>query len=134
MALTELEKEASEWIAGEGKIVQKHEFKLIFDVRYPSQAFDLPVEIYAYDKEQLIHTTVFELFNAEHKRLYGFQETDSDLEVTNLRLSVIGLVDRWNLKINKKIKSIQEVNERLVYWRAGIKRQFFRETHSRPIP
>ena len=65
----------------------------------------------------MIHTTVFELFNAEHKRLYGFQETDSDLEVTNLRLSVIGLVDRWKLKINKKIKSIQEVNERLVYWR-----------------
>ena len=125
LALTELEKEASEWIAGEGKIVKKHEFKLIFEVRYPSQAFDLPVELYAYDKEQLIHTTVFDLFNAEHKRLYGFQETDSDLEVTNLRLSAIGLVDRWKLKINKKIKSIQEVKKRLVYWKGWHKTPIF---------
>ncbi len=125
LALAELEKEASEWIAEEGKIVKKHEFKLIFDVRYPSQAFELPVEIYAYDKEQLIHTTVFDLFNAEHKRLYGFQETDSDLEVTNLRLSVIGLVDRWKLKISEKIKSIQQVNERLVYWQGWHKTPIF---------
>jgi N-methylhydantoinase A len=66
-------------------------------MRYPGQAFELPIEVPDYSLERLTSTDLIDLFNAEHDRLYGFVEPDSSVQITTLRLSVVGKVDQIRL-------------------------------------
>ncbi|MEO1102929.1 MAG: hydantoinase/oxoprolinase family protein [Pseudomonadota bacterium] len=85
------EAEAAAWVAQEGDIIGAHEMRLVCDMRYPAQAFELAIEVPGYSAQTLAPQTLFELFNTEHARLYGFAE-DSDLQITNVRLAVVGKV------------------------------------------
>ncbi|MEM8550948.1 MAG: hydantoinase/oxoprolinase family protein [Pseudomonadota bacterium] len=84
--------EARAWVAEEGDLIGAHELRLTADMRYPAQAFELPITVPHFTPGTLQPSTLFDLYNAEHQRLYGFAEEDSDLEITNLRLAVVGKV------------------------------------------
>jgi N-methylhydantoinase A len=86
------EAEAAHWIAGEGKIIGEHAFRLTADIRYPAQAFELSIQVADFSAEGFRVGDLIELFHAEHERLYGFRESGSEVQVTNLRLAVIGRV------------------------------------------
>jgi N-methylhydantoinase A len=88
--LEELRSEARDWVAREGAIVGAHDLIAAFKCRYPDQAYELEVIVppgAALDGEALRA-----LFHAEHARLYGFTEAASPVQVTTIRLGVIGRV------------------------------------------
>jgi N-methylhydantoinase A len=95
--LAQMEDEALVWVAQEGDVIGSHELRLACDMRYPGQAFELPIEVPDYSLERLTSTDLIDLFNAEHDRLYGFVEPDSSVQITTLRLSVVGKVDQIRL-------------------------------------
>jgi N-methylhydantoinase A len=88
--LKSLVAEASEWIAQEGAIVGAHDFVVTMRMRYPGQAYELDVAIP--DAAITSGLALAELFHAEHHRLYGFAEHASGVQVTTLRVGVIGRV------------------------------------------
>ena len=92
-----MEVEALSWIAEEGDVIGSHELRLTCDMRYPGQAFELPIEVQDYGLDKLTPSDLIDLFNAEHDRLYGFVEAESAVQVTTLRLSVVGKVSQIQL-------------------------------------
>jgi N-methylhydantoinase A len=90
--LQETQTEALGWVAQEGALIGNHELRLTCDMRYPAQAFELAISPPDYALERLTPAMLIDLFNAEHERLYGFAETGSEVQITNLRLSVLGRV------------------------------------------
>lgn len=95
--IAEIEAEALEWVAAEGDLIGSHELRLTCDMRYPGQAFELPIAVPDYALDRLTSSMLIDLFNAEHQRLYGFVEADSAVQVTTLRLSVVGRVEQIGL-------------------------------------
>jgi N-methylhydantoinase A len=90
--LAAMEAEALDWVASEGAVIGAHELRLTCDMRYPGQAFELSIDVTDYALDSLTPGQLIDLFNAEHDRLYGFVEQDSAVQVTTLRLSVVGKV------------------------------------------
>ncbi|MEM0906931.1 MAG: hydantoinase/oxoprolinase family protein [Pseudomonadota bacterium] len=86
------ENEALAWVAAEGDLIGAHEIRLTCDTRYPAQAFELAIDIPDYDAATFTPQIVFDRFNEAHQKLYGFFEPDSHLQITNLRLAVVGKV------------------------------------------
>lgn len=95
--LSQMETEALAWVADEGDVIGTHELRLTCDMRYPGQAFELPIAVAGYSLETLTAATLIDLFNAEHERLYGFVEPGSSVQITTLRLSVVGRVEQIGL-------------------------------------
>jgi N-methylhydantoinase A len=87
-----LEAEAAAWIAQEGALVGAHDFVVSMRVRYPSQAYELEVIVPEAGRAALDGHGLAALFHAEHGRLYGFSEPSSPVQVTTVRLGVIGRV------------------------------------------
>ncbi|XWN28907.1 MAG: hydantoinase/oxoprolinase family protein [Devosia sp.] len=87
--LKEMEADARGWVAHEGDIIGRHELRLTADMRYPAQAFELSIAA-PDDLAAVTAADLIDRFNDEHQRLYGFVESESDLQITNLRLAVVG--------------------------------------------
>ena len=90
--VAQLESEARTWIAQEGALVGAHDFVVSMRVRYPNQAYELEVIVPEAQRAALDGHGLASLFHAEHKRLYGFAEPSSPVQVTTVRLGVIGRV------------------------------------------
>jgi len=95
--LRDMEAEALAWVADEGARIGTHDLRLTCDMRYPGQAFELSIDVPGYDRAALRPETVIDLFNAEHQRLYGFVEEGSPVQLTTLRVSVVGNVAQIGL-------------------------------------
>ena len=90
--LAELEREAGEWVSREGSLVGAHDFVVSFNLRYPSQAYELTVIVPADLRNGLNGETVARLFHEEHQRRYGFSDPATPVQTTTIRLGVIGRV------------------------------------------
>jgi N-methylhydantoinase A len=87
-----LEAEAAAWIAGEGARIAGRHTEYAADMRYSGQSHDMVVRIPAEARHAGDPAMVAEAFHREHERLYGFREADEAVEVTTVRLSVLGQV------------------------------------------
>lgn len=86
----ELKSTGAEWIAAEGDMLGRPEFRVTLDMRYSGQAFDLPVEIPdGFDLER-DRDGLVELLHRAHEGAYGFRDEDSGVEITTQRVRVIG--------------------------------------------
>src|SRR5262249_46236071 len=86
------DQQAFEWLNQEGIPQDKQLVKWQADMRYPSQVFELTVDL---DRELLGPPNLddpYESFHAQHEQLYTFCVRDSDVEIVNLRGSAIGLL------------------------------------------
>ena len=90
--LEELEGEAAAWVAREGSLVGAHDFVISFNLRYPSQAYELTVTVPSELRQGLNGETVARLFHEEHHRRYGFGAPATPVQTTTIRLAVIGRV------------------------------------------
>ena len=90
--LQALEAEAEAWVATEGTLVGEHNFAVSFNLRYPSQAYELEILIPPERRSEVSANMVCDLFHKEHHRLYGFSEPESALQTSTLRIGVIGRV------------------------------------------
>ena len=87
-----LEAEALAWVAREGALIGEHALIVSLKVRYPDQAHELDIIVPEALRRQLDGKVLAELFHAEHMRLYSFDERASPVQVTTVRLGVIGKV------------------------------------------
>jgi N-methylhydantoinase A len=91
-ALAALKAEALDWIAREGDIVGEHVLAVAADMRYPGQAYDIRIDVPEASLADLDGPALAAFFHEAHQRLYGFAELASAVEVTTLRLGVIGRI------------------------------------------
>ena len=95
--LAELEREAAAWVSREGSLVGAHDFVVSFNLRYPSQAYELTVIVPPELRAGLNGETLARLFHEEHHRRYGFSNSATPVQTTTIRLGVIGRVSPVDL-------------------------------------
>ena len=88
----ELMAEARRWIAREGNLLGDPRFEATLDMRYAGQAFDLTVMLPELRPDVLDAATLAGLFHLEHEKIYGFRDLDSGVDVSTVRLRIIGTV------------------------------------------
>ena len=90
--IADLEREAVAWVETEGALIGEHDTVVALKLRYPEQAYELEVIVPQALRKGLDAAAVAGLFHSEHERLYGFAEPQSAVQVTTVRLGVIGRV------------------------------------------
>jgi N-methylhydantoinase A len=68
-------------------------FLYSLDLRYSGQAYEINVPIFG-EVEEITFDTVRDRFNESHRRLYWWSDSKRELEIVNLRISVISLVPK----------------------------------------
>jgi N-methylhydantoinase A len=86
--MKELEEEGSAWLDREGETSQTRRFERGADMRYAGQAYELRVKL---DENCRDAASIAEAFHLEHERIYGFRDTDTDVELGTVRLAVVGV-------------------------------------------
>ncbi|MER8827860.1 hydantoinase/oxoprolinase family protein [Mesorhizobium sp. M0938] len=87
----ELSAEGSAWLAREGEQSTQRRYERAVDMRYAGQAYELRVELADDCKDALC---VAEAFHREHERIYGFRDTESEIELGTARLAVVGVTPK----------------------------------------
>lgn len=87
-----LEEDAATWIAAEGAILGESSFEHVVDMRYGEQAYDLRVPLDAALRDSLDAAALQELFHRAHERTYNFRDLDTHVEITTVRVRVVGKV------------------------------------------
>lgn len=88
--MKELEYEGSAWLDREGETSQTRRFERGADMRYAGQAYELRVKL---DENCRDAASIAEAFHLEHERIYGFRDTDTDVELGTVRLAVVGVTE-----------------------------------------
>jgi len=85
-----LEREAQDWIAAEGDILDGTDFSATADMRYKGQSWELRVNLTEALRLKPDPQALSDLFHREHERIYAFQDRETVVEVTTVRLQVRG--------------------------------------------
>jgi N-methylhydantoinase A len=93
-ALAELAADASAWIGPLAHMAGAVRYDVSAELRYPGQAFDLPVTLRAVDPVEDQAGPLAAAFHAAHQRLYGFAEPASPVQVARIALTVAGTSPR----------------------------------------
>ncbi len=88
-AIERLQAQALDWVAREGALVGEHRLSISANMRYPGQAYELDIPS---PGDTPSAAAWCEAFHAQHFRLYGFSNPGSPVQVTTVRLGVIGKV------------------------------------------
>lgn len=89
--LAAMARDAKAWLDREGAIVGETVMRCSADMRYGGQAYELPVALPDAMKGVDV-AAVGELFHQAHERVYGFRDASSPIEITTLRLGIVGKV------------------------------------------
>lgn len=86
--------EASQWLESQPIETLRREIKLSADMRYHGQSFDLtvPLEGNVFDEVQL--PALIAAFHAAYERIYGFSDPAGAVEITNVRVTVLGVTPK----------------------------------------
>lgn len=113
----QLEADAAAWIAQEGTLIGDIRFERLVDMRYHEQAYDLPVSLDDKLRASLDLPELGELFHQAHERSYNFRDLETSIEITTVRLRVIGKVPELGLpKAQRKGGNIAAHSSRKLYW------------------
>lgn len=88
-AIDKLRREALDWIAREGALVGAHSIAVSANMRYMGQAYELDIPAPSDPPDP---ASWCDAFHAEHHRLYGFSDRAAPVQVTTVRLGVVGKV------------------------------------------
>lgn len=83
-----LQAEGSKWLDEEGEQSSGRHFDKAADMRYVGQAYELRVALNAVSTDA---ESIAEAFHREHERIYGFRDTQAEVELGTARLAVIGI-------------------------------------------
>jgi N-methylhydantoinase A len=83
-----MEAEARDWIRGEGDLVGAARIAVTAEMRYPGQAYELSVTVPEAARADRTGRAWANLFHDEHRRLYGFAETDMPARINTLRVAI----------------------------------------------
>lgn len=91
-ALDGMEREAREWISGEGALIGEITLSWSADMRYAGQAYELSVEIPSDLRDAMDEAVLIERFHQVHEGVYGFRDAEARIELTSLRARIVGAV------------------------------------------
>lgn len=91
--LDELSSEGSQWLDREGDANQTRRLERGADMRYAGQAYELRV---TFDETCRDTASIAEAFHLEHERIYGFRDTDTDIEIGTVRLAMVGVKSKFS--------------------------------------
>ncbi|HVR37933.1 MAG TPA: hydantoinase/oxoprolinase family protein, partial [Thermoanaerobaculia bacterium] len=114
-----IEADGREWIASEGAILGETRFERVVDMRYGEQAYDLAVSIDDALRVNLDLAKLGELFHQAHERSYNFRDLETRIEITTVRLRVIGKVPDIGLPKAEVKNGAAKPSRRSVYWNGG---------------
>ena len=87
-AIQDMEKEAQAWASAQGDGLADPVVWVAADMRYVGQAYELEVVLSRLSSERG-SLEVSTLFHEAHAKAYGFPDNESDIEIMNVRLSVV---------------------------------------------
>ena len=84
--------EATQWLAQQGvqEASQAPQLRHALDMRYAGQAYELNVALPETLPTPLDAAALREAFHREHERLYGFRDQQAPVEVSTIRLAIVG--------------------------------------------
>lgn len=85
---TALQAEGGQWLNEEGEQSSGRHFDKAADMRYVGQAYELRVALNDVSTDA---QSLAEAFHREHERIYGFRDTQAEVELGTARLAVIGI-------------------------------------------
>lgn len=88
--LRELQDEGAAWLDREGTMGQARRFERGADMRYTGQAYELRVKL---DESHRDAASIAQAFHLEHERIYGFRDTETEIEIGTVRLAAVGVTD-----------------------------------------
>ena len=115
-ALDALEAESSTWIANEGAILGNTMFEYSLDMRYAEQGYDLKVPLDTAQRGRLDLAELEELFHRAHERTYNFRDLETAIEITAVRVRVVGTVENSGLPQLATQGSKPSIAKRRFYW------------------
>jgi len=96
-AIKALKSEGAGWLEQEGDLLIATEYRLVADMRYRGQSYEIPVDLAAIDSEQPSDQQLTQAFHKEHFRVYRFADEKSLVEITSVRLTAVGKLAHMNL-------------------------------------
>ncbi len=85
-----LRRQAEAWLAGEPLALEEWRVDLAADMRYVGQAYEIQVAVIPADLEGAAVDGLAARFHAQHRRMYGHADPDSECEIVNLRARLVG--------------------------------------------
>ena len=115
-AIQDMEKEARAWASAQGDGLADPEVWVAADMRYVGQAYELEVVLSRLSSERG-SLEVSTLFHEAHKKAYGFPDNESDIEIMNVRLSVVRPLPALPVHTLESAEDeIMPVGRRSVFW------------------
>src|SRR5262249_32890588 len=90
----ELERQADDWLAGEGVAPAHRRRRRLADLRYRHQGFEIPVP---WDEGDSAVAPLLQRFHARHRQLYTYALDDAPVEIVTLRVSATGSLRDFTL-------------------------------------
>ena len=111
----DLEAKAKAWIETEGALLGTPEFTAQADIRYTGEAFELPIPIPDDLRRRPDTERISELFHREHEKIYDFRDLESDVEITTVRIRVIGRMPPISLPKIAAGRGAEPIARRRIY-------------------
>jgi N-methylhydantoinase A len=91
---SELTAEAGQWLATQPIVTTQQQIRLSADMRYHGQSFDLtvPLDGDRFDAGEL--PSLIAAFHTAYERIYGFSDPAGAIEITNVRVAVLGITPK----------------------------------------
>jgi N-methylhydantoinase A len=112
----DLAREADQWISLEGTLIGEPVMSVACDMQYPRTAYELNIPIAESVWQSGDSAAIAELFHERHEVLYGFRDAKSPVDITTIRMRVVGSIPPIEFpKLNKGSGQLQPVGERRLY-------------------
>ncbi|MCF8568542.1 hydantoinase/oxoprolinase family protein [Alicyclobacillus tolerans] len=97
-----LENRAGDWFAQEQIQTDKQHILRNVDMRYAGQNYELTISVDGDFATSADMVQALADFHAEHKKIYGYSNTDQDVEFVSYRVIALGEVSNVNLRVHPK--------------------------------
>ena len=114
--IEDLAREANQWISLEGALMGEPVMSVACDMQYPRTAYELNIPIAENIWQSGDSAAIAELFHERHDVLYGFRDAKSPVDITTIRMRVVGSIPPIKFpNLNKRSGQLQATGERRLY-------------------
>ncbi len=112
---SDLVAEAKVWLANEPIQTLEQRMQLSADMRYHGQSFDLTVPLGKSEFAESDLPALIGAFHSAYERIYGFSDPAGAIEITNVRLTVLGIMPKVPLaKLSASVRAGSKPVPRIV--------------------
>jgi N-methylhydantoinase A len=111
----EMEVDGASTLSQEGIPERRRSYRRTLDIRYRGQGFELGVDT----RKPVTHSSIAEsvkAFHVKHKEVYGYSAEEEPTEIVNVKLRVVGLLEKPKLRRRRRKRSSPSPDHRRVYY------------------